>query len=69
MMTAYGNTPYNYGTPGFELNETRAFPFYGGFGYGFPGYGFGFPGYGFGYGFPGYGFGYGFRPWFRPFWI
>lgn len=47
-------------------NETRAFPFYGGLGYGY-----GFPGYGYGYGFPGYGmYGYPwFRPWFRPFWI
>jgi len=43
-----------------EMNETRAFPFYGGFGYGM-----GFPGYG--WGFPGYGFGWGYRPWFRPF--
>jgi hypothetical protein len=53
-MNPYFNEP---------MNETRAFPFYGGFG--FPGYGFGFPGYGFG--FPGYGFGWGYRPWFRPY--
>ncbi len=61
-QTGYGYLPYNSGYHATE--ETRAFPFYGGFG--FPGYGFGFPGYGFGYGFPGYGF-YGYRPWFRPF--
>ncbi|WEG15069.1 hypothetical protein PU629_17215 [Pullulanibacillus sp. KACC 23026] len=36
----------------YDMNETRAYPFYGPFGFGFPGYGF--------------GYGYGFRPWFRP---
>ena len=68
----YGYRPYGYGYGigfrGYGLG--RAYPAWGGYGFGMPGYGFGMPGYGLGMpgygigGYPavGYGYGYGGMP-------